>query len=138
MSGVLIRPYAEGDRAEVIALWQACGLTRPQNDPDTDIELKLAKDPELFLVAEDQGRVVGSVMGGWDGHRGHVNYLGVHPGRQRQGLGKALMQALEGRLKALGCPKLNLEVRVGNQAAADLYAYLGYTDNACLSLGKRI
>jgi ribosomal protein S18 acetylase RimI-like enzyme len=138
MSGVLIRPYAEGDRAEVIALWQACGLTRPQNDPGTDIDLKLAKDRELFLVAEDQGRVVGSVMGAWDGHRGHVNYLGVHPGRQRQGLGKALMQALEGRLKALGCPKLNLEVRVGNQAAVDFYAYLGYTDNACLSLGKRI
>ena len=133
-----IRAFVAEDRVDLIALWRACGLLRSQNDPDLDIALKLKKDPELFLVAEEDGRLVGSVMGGWDGHRGHVNYLGVHPERQRQGHGKALLEALEARLRGLGCPKVNLEVRAGNKAVAGFYAYLGYADNDCLSLGKRL
>src|SRR5262245_28380078 len=122
MGAAQVRVFRPEDRAAVIALWHACGLVRPQNDPDQDIDLKLKKDPELFLVAELNGQLAGAVMGGWDGHRGHVNYLGVLPGLQKRGLGRLLMDALEGRLKALGCPKVNLEVRIGNKAATDLYA----------------
>jgi hypothetical protein len=77
-----IRPFREADELAVIALWRACGLTRPWNDPRKDIARKLAVQRELFLVGEVGGNVIGSVMGGYDGHRGWVNSL-THPTRAK-------------------------------------------------------
>ena len=74
-----IRPFREADEAQVVALWQACGLTRPWNDPHRDIARKLAVQRELFLVGEEGGRIVASVMAGYEGHRGWVNYLAWTP-----------------------------------------------------------
>ncbi len=133
-----IRPFEERDTDAVVALWERCGLTRPWNDPRKDIARKLRVQPQLFLVAERAGVVVGSVMAGYEGHRGWVNYLAVDPAERRAGLGRRLMDEVEVRLGALGCPKLNLQVRRDNPAALGFYAALGYVDDDSVSLGKRL
>jgi len=133
-----IRAYHPDDQARVIALWQDCGLTRPWNDPVKDIERKLAEQPELLLVGELDGRIVASAMVGYDGHRGWVNYLSVDPALQGRGLGAALMRHIEALLLARGCPKLNLQVRQGNDAVLGFYARLGYGDDQVIGLGKRL
>ncbi|CAN7428726.1 GNAT family acetyltransferase [Rhizobacter sp. LjRoot28] len=133
-----LRPYADDDLEPVLALWEACGLTRPWNDPRKDIGRKLTVQPELFIVGTLQERVVATAMGGYDGHRGWVNYLAVEPACQRQGLGEAIMRRLETLLIERGCPKLNLQVRGSNQAALAFYARLGYRQDDVVSLGHRL
>ena len=133
-----IRPFAEADTDAVIALWQACGLTRPWNDPRRDIARKLTVQRELFLVAEADGRIVGCAMAGYDGHRGWVNYVAVDPQMRRAGLGRALMAQVEAGLLALGCPKINLQVRETNDEVLAFYARIGYSRDAVVSLGKRL
>jgi ribosomal protein S18 acetylase RimI-like enzyme len=133
-----IREFRRGDEEAVVALWVACDLTRPWNDPRRDIERKLAHSPTLFLVGEDEGVLVGSVMAGYDGHRGWINYLAVHPSVQGGGLGRALMSAAEVRLRALGCPKINLQVRAGNEAACAFYDAVGYERQDLVDFGKRL
>jgi ribosomal protein S18 acetylase RimI-like enzyme len=133
-----IRPYQETDETAVVALWQACGLTRPWNDPHKDIARKLQVQRDLFLVGEADGEVVATAMAGYDGHRGWVNYLAVQADLRGQGLGAALMHHIEQQLLALGCPKLNLQVRTGNTAVLDFYRHLGYAQDEAVSLGKRL
>ncbi len=133
-----IRPYQEADEAAVIALWSRCDLLRPWNDPRKDIARKLRVQRELFLVAERERTVVGSVMAGYDGHRGWVNYLAVAPELRGSGIGRALMGEAEARLRALGCPKLNLQVRTGNAGATAFYARIGYARDDVASFGKRL
>ncbi len=137
-SQINIRPFADADGSSVVALWRACGLVRPQNDPRKDIARKLRVNPEWFLVAEDSGHIVGAVMAGYEGHRGWINYLAVEPTRQRGGLGRALMAAAEQRLRAAGCPKINLQVRPDNPAVITFYERLGFTVEGAVSLGKRL
>ena len=133
-----IRPYEAGDKAAVIDLWHRCGLTRPWNDPFRDIERKLQVRPDLFLVALLDGRLVGSIMVGYDGHRGWINYLGVDPDCRRQGLGRALMQEAERLLRLEGCPKINLQVRSSNAEAVAFYRGIGFLQDEVLSFGKRL
>lgn len=133
-----IRRFAETDSEAVIALWQRCGLLRPWNDPRKDIARKLRVQPELFLVGVVDGRVVASVMAGYEGHRGWINYLAVDPGLRRGGLGKAMMAAAEKRLGLLGCPKVNLQIRRGNEDVVAFYDRLGYVEDDVVSMGKRL
>lgn len=133
-----IRAYEEKDKNEVIALWRECGLVVPQNDPAKDIERKLDVDPELFLVGLNGNSIVASVMGGYEGHRGWINYLAVKPSEQRKGYGRVIMQAVEELLRQRGCPKINLQVRTTNQAVIAFYAALGYGNDDVIGLGKRI
>ena len=136
---IQIRSYREGDEAAVIALWERCNLVRPWNDPRRDIARKLRVQPELFLIAEDDAsRIVGTVMAGYEGHRGWVNYLGVAPELRRSGVGRALMREAETRLRALGCPKVNLQIRRENLAAAAFYLGIGYERDDAESFGKRL
>jgi len=135
---VTIRPFCPADEADVVALWEACNLTRSWNDPHKDIARKLQVNPEWFLVAEAAGSVVGSVMAGYEGHRGWINYLAVAPARQRTGLGRVLMAAAEDRLRSAGCPKINLQVRPDNRAAIAFYERLGFAVEGAVSLGKRL
>ena len=133
-----IRPYAPTDEAAVVALWEKCGLLRPQNNPRKDIVRKLKVNPEFFLVAVESDQIVGTVMAGYEGHRGWINYLAVGPSRRRGGLGRALMAEAERVLRAAGCPKINLLVRPENQAAVAFYEALGFTVEGAISLGKRL
>ena len=135
---MLIRSFRKGDEDAVIALWQECGLTRAWNDPRKDIARKLTVQPELFLVGGIGERIVASVMAGFDGHRGWVNYLAVAPEHRRQGHGRTLMQEAEKRLHALGCPKLNIQVRTANSEALGFYRSLGYVQDEAVSFGKRL
>jgi ribosomal protein S18 acetylase RimI-like enzyme len=135
----LIRPFEAADQEPVMALWQRCGLTRPWNDPAKDIHRKLAEQPGLFgVMTGAEGAVVGTVMAGYDGHRGWINYLAVEPAQQRSGLGRRLMDWAEARLRERACPKINLQIRQGNEAVLAFYAALGYAVDNVVSLGKRL
>jgi ribosomal protein S18 acetylase RimI-like enzyme len=133
-----IRPFASSDIASVVDLWQCCGLIRSWNNPHLDIERKLAVNPEWFIVGEVSNEIVASAMFGYEGHRGWVNYLAVSPQHQRHGYAKELMQFGEELLLAVGCPKLNLQVRETNAQALGFYEALGYKIDASVSLGKRL
>ncbi len=138
MASVLVRAFKETDEARVIELWMFAGLVKPWNDPKQDIARKLKVQRELFLVAELERVVVGVVMAGYEGHRGWVNYLAVDIGQRRRGIGSALMRDAERRLRLLGCPKINLQVRQESADVQAFYAALGFKDDAVLSLGKRL
>ncbi len=133
-----IRSFAPADAEQVVALWHAAGLTRPWNDPHEDIARKLRVQPELFLVGEEDGRVVGTAMAGYDGHRGWLYYFAVDPSLQGGGRGSALLAEVERLLLALGCPKLNVQVREGNDALLARYERWGYSADGAAGLGKRL
>ena len=120
----IIRQFQETDLDEVIALWEVCDLTRPWNNPEIDIFRKVAQKDGLFLLAVKDEQLIATVMGGYDGHRGWVNYLAVHPHDQRNGVATALIQQLEKRLVALGCPKLQLLIRKDNIDVQSFYSLL--------------
>lgn len=143
---MLIRDFTVADTEQAIALWQSCDLTRPWNDPTLDIERNLAAQPGLSLVAEArlndneqaEAVVVGTVMLGYDGHRGWMYYLASHPEMRGRGIAKALVTEAERRLESLGCPKAQLMVRGTNTQAIGFYEALGYEVNDVLVLGKRL
>ena len=132
-----IRAYMDDDKEAVVALWQECGLVVTQNDPAKDIERKLKVDPDLFLVGHEGGVIVATVMGGYEGHRGWINYLAVKPAEQRKGYGRALMEAVEALIIQRGCPKINLQVRSSNRGVIEFYKSIGYRDDEVVGLGKR-
>ena len=132
-----IRPYREADELEVISLWrEVFPQSPPWNDPRLDIQRKLAVQRDLFIVALDGPRIVGTAMAGYDGHRGWVYYVGVDPRFRRQGVGTTLMRRVEHDLERLGCPKLNLQVRTSNSQTAEFYRRLGYAVEDRLSMSK--
>jgi ribosomal protein S18 acetylase RimI-like enzyme len=135
---VQVRPFQEPDRAEVVRLWTDCGLVRPQNDPDRDIDLKQNFQPDLFLVGTTGGRIAATVMAGYDGHRGWINYLAVAPDLRRQGWGRLIVAEAGRRLQDLGCPKINLQVRRSNSEAVEFYRKIGFIEDDVLSLGRRL
>ena len=126
------------DAEDVIALWTRCGLTRPWNDARADFAFALAGPASTVLLLKQGESIVAAAMTGHDGHRGAVYYLGVDPACQRQGLGRRMMDAVEAWLGARGIWKLNLLVRRENSAATGFYGALGYGDQACIALGKRL
>jgi ribosomal protein S18 acetylase RimI-like enzyme len=135
---VTIRSYALADRDSVVDLWRRCGLVRPNNDPFKDIARKLKVRPDLFLVALLDNTVVGSVMVGYEGHRGWINYLGVCPNHRRRGVGRQLMEEAERLLRLEGCPKINLQIRASNSEVLAFYRRIGYLQDDVLSMGKRL
>ena len=133
-----IRTFRPADEAAVIALWEACGLTRPWNDPHKDIARKLGEQPEGFLVGTIGDEVVATAMVGFDGHRGWVYYVAVAPEHQGGGFGRRIMAAAERLLRERGCPKVNLLVRTSNAGVIEFYRRLGYVPDDAVSLGKRL
>ena len=126
------------DRDAVVALWQTCGLTRPWNDPAADFDFALTGPASTVLTLRAGETVVGSAMIGHDGHRGGLYYLAVDPAHRGQGFGRRLMAEAENWLRSRGVPKLNLLVRRENVAVIGFYEALGYGDQDCVSLGKRL
>lgn len=133
-----VRVYREEDQDAVVLLWEECGLLVPQNNPVKDIERKLQVGPDLFLVGINENRIVATVMGGYEGHRGWINYLAVKPSEQRKGYGQSIMQEIETRIKDKGCPKINLQVRTSNEQVIAFYAAIGYGNDDVVGLGKRL
>jgi len=133
-----IRPFRLEDEEAVVSLWRQCGLVRPWNDPCKDICRKLRVRPDLFLVGVLDGQIVATAMAGYEGHRGWLNYLAVAPEHQRLGLGRAIVNQAERLLREVGCPKINLQVRTGNDGAIEFYRRMGYAVDEVVSMGKRL
>ena len=112
----------------MIELWNTCGLISPQNDPHRDIQRKCRVNPELFLLAVENGQIIGSVMAGYDGHRGWLYYLAVDPDWRGRGFGSMMVDEARRRLRDMGCPKINILVRRTNAAVVDFYRKAGFTE----------
>ncbi len=135
---MIIRAFQPDDMSAVIKLWQKAGLIRPWNNPEKDIARKLKVQPQWFLVAEKDQQIIASIMAGYDGHRGWINYLAVDPTMQGKGIASELMHQVEKQLQAFGCPKINLQIRKGNQNVIDFYEKIGYREDEVVSFGKRL
>ena len=133
-----IRPFEIGDNDAIINLWRECGLLVPWNHPQRDIDRKMQVQPELFLVGEADGNLVASVMAGYEGHRGWLNYLAVAPQMQKQGFGRQIVEYAIEKLRERGCPKINLQVRATNQEVIAFYESLGFQVEDIISLGLRL
>ncbi|MAK32101.1 GNAT family acetyltransferase [Acinetobacter sp.] len=134
----IIRQFSHTDLEDIISLWELCGLTRPWNNPEIDIFRKAEQQDGLFLIATRDDKLVATLMGGYDGHRGWISYLAGHPQYQRQGIATALVQQLEKRLIARGCPKVQLLIRKDNLDIQSFYDELGYEEVDAICLGKRL
>ncbi len=136
---MLIRPYQDADEPAVIALWrEVLPDSAPHNDPATAIRQKLAVERDLFIVATAGATVAGTIMGGYDGHRGWIYAVAVKPAHERQGIGSALVRRMEQALRERGCLKINLQVRSANARVVAFYEKLGYKVDPVISMGKRL
>lgn len=134
---VRLREFSMKDYAEVRALWVESGLEIRPGDSEDEIRSKLKRDPDLFLVAEERGTIVGTAMGTWDGRRGWIYHLGVLPGSQRKGVASALVAEVEARMRKKGVLKVNAIVYKTNTKSLNLFRKSGYTsDERTLILGK--
>jgi ribosomal protein S18 acetylase RimI-like enzyme len=133
-----VRQLKAGDTRAVVELWRRCGLVVPWNDPSRDIERKRRVRGDLFLVGLCDGQIIASVMAGYEGHRGWINYLAVSPEHRDRGHGRRMMEEAERRLRAEGCPKINLQVRASNRKVAAFYRAVGFVQDDVISFGKRL
>ncbi|MBY8823654.1 GNAT family acetyltransferase [Sphingomonas colocasiae] len=134
----MIAPLGLDAIPALVALWEACGLTRPWNDPASDARIAIEGPSSVILGLRDGDALAGSVMVGFDGHRGWVYYLAVAPDRRRAGLGRGLMRAAEAWLEARDCPAIRLMVRDDNVQALGFYAAIGYDAQQVVTIGKRL
>ena len=136
---VEVRPYRGEDEETVVALWnRVFPNPSPWNEPRFVIATKAATQHDLFFVAVVDGSVVGTAMGGFDGHRGWLYAVAVHPDWQRRSIGTTLVRRVETELVALGCPKLNLQVRASSASVVAFYQRLGFAVEERVSMGKRL
>jgi hypothetical protein len=138
MSALNIQEICNEDVEEVVALWEACGLTRPWNDPHTDIAFARDTENATLLVGSLDSEIIASAMVGHDGHRGTVYYVSVAPGAQGKGFGRVIMAAAENWLHGRGVWKLNLLVRESNVPVIEFYSALGYDREERVNLAKWI
>ena len=133
-----IRAYRESDQDDVVSLWRECELVKPWNDPIKDIRRKLDVQRDLFLVGLLDGKLVATVIAGYEGHRGWISYLAVSKECREMGFGRLMMDEAEERLRAIGCPKINLQIRSSNVDVIRFYQSLGYSEDDFVSMGKRL
>ena len=138
MSEYNISTFENRYRSQVIDLWNQCNLIKSWNDPNKDINRKLKINDNLFLIVQFNEIIIGSAMGGYDGHRGSVYYLSVDPKYQNKGIGKILMKEIEKRLVAVGCPKINIFIRNSNIEVKEFYQSIDYEKQDSLVYGKRL
>ena len=131
-----IAPIGDADVADVIALWQACGLTRPWNDPTADIALARRGPNSAILIGRNGDAMIATAMVGHDGHRGWVYYVAVDPARREKGFGRAIMTAAEDWLRQAGVAKLQLMVRRENARAGAFYQSIGYAESQTIVFAK--
>jgi ribosomal protein S18 acetylase RimI-like enzyme len=140
MKDITIKGYEDAvHRSEVVALWEAVfAYEAAHNRPGLAIDKKLAVDDQLFFVALADHTVVGTVMAGYDGHRGWIYSVAVAPTHRRQGIGSRLVAHAERALIGKGCVKINLQILEGNKSVTAFYKTLGYAVEKRISMGKRI
>ena len=138
VAALAVAKIADADVADVVALWQRCGLTRPWNDPASDIALARRNPNSTVLVGRTAGAIVATAMVGHDGHRGWVYYVAVDPDCRIKGFGRAVMDAAEAWLRAAGVPKLQLLVRRENAKAGAFYQSIGYEEADTIVFAKWI
>lgn len=135
---LIIRKYEEKDEEQVVNLWNQCNLIVPQNNPHEDIKKKIEFQPNLFFVGTVNDEVIASIMVGYEGHRGWINYMAVLPEYQNKGYGRQLVDKAIAELKKLGCLKVNLQVRENNKDVIEFYENLGFSNDRVVSLGKHL
>jgi ribosomal protein S18 acetylase RimI-like enzyme len=137
---IAIKPFVNAiHRAQVVALWEEVfGYEEAHNNPSLVIDRKIQVDDQLFFVAIADNAVVGTIMAGYDGHRGWIYSLAVSPARRRQRIGSQLVSHAERALTAKGCVKINLQILAGNEKVSGFYSSLGYTVEKRINMGKRI
>ena len=135
---MVIRAYQETDEDAVVELWRECGLVVPWNDPRKDLRRKLSVQRDMFLVGLVGSDLVATVMAGYEGHRGWINYLAVAVDSQGKGFGRGMMDEAESRLRKMGCAKINLQIRKSNSEVTEFYQALGYSVDDVVSMGKRL
>ena len=133
-----IRPFQPIDETFVVQLWKDCNLVVYWNDPLRDIRRKLRVQPALFLVGFVSGELAATVMAGYEGHRGWLNYLAVAPRFRRQSIGRKMVAEAEARLRQMGCPKINIQIRTSNTEVIEFYRRIGFTPDDVVSMGKRL
>ena len=133
-----VREFRDGDGAALRALWTACGIKIRPGDDDAALAAFASRNPGLFLVASDASRLVASALGGWDGRRGWLYHVAVRPDARRSGLATRLVTTIEDRLRALGCPKVNLIVWEDNAAAMEFWSRAGYVRAATVEFEKTL
>lgn len=140
MDSVTIIPYADAvHRSQVIALWEAVfGYEAPHNRPSVVIDKKLQEHDDLFFVAVCDGPVVGTIMAGYDGHRGWIYSVAVADSFRRKGIGTRLVSTAEKALASKGCVKINLQIMEGNEPVTAFYSSLGFSTEKRISMGKKI
>jgi len=135
---LVIRKYEEKDEEQIVNLWKQCNLIVPQNDPHEDIKKKIEFQPNLFFIGTVNNEVVASIMVGYEGHRGWINYMAVLSEYQNKGFGCQLVNKAIDELKKLGCLKVNLQVRENNKDVIEFYENLGFSNDRVVSLGKHL
>lgn len=138
MSEFSIRIFREEDKQTVIEMWHLCNLISEANNPELDIERKRKEDGSLFFVGEYNGSPVATCMAGYDGHRGWLYYLAVHPDYQKRHFGKMIVKHAEEALKSTGCPKIDLMIRNTNRKTIKFYEKVGYVHEPVIVMGKRL
>jgi ribosomal protein S18 acetylase RimI-like enzyme len=131
-----IATIADRDIPDVIVLWQACGLTRPWNDPASDIALARRGPNSTILIGRDAGAIVATAMVGHDGHRGWVYYVATDLERRKMGYGRVIMNAAEDWLREAGLAKVQLMVRRENAHAGAFYQSIGYAESQTIVFAK--
>jgi len=137
---VRLRDFNWEDWPQVLALWQSAGsgIHLGRSDSPDEILKKQQHDPDLFLLAEGEGEIIGAVLGGYDGRRGIVYHLAVVPERRREGVGRSLMRELERRMAARGCVKSYLLATPDNLEAVAFYRRLGWDVMDMVLMGKEL
>lgn len=133
---LIIREFSLADYNNVVDLWQSVGIAPSIGDDRAGIEQRLQRDAGLFLVAEENGKLVGAVMGTYDGRRGWINHLAVCQQYQSKAIGSTLLEALERRLREKGCAKINLLIEMNNQKVQPFYERLGYAKDDLIFMEK--
>ena len=133
-----IRPYRNGDGDRLRTFWLACGVAIRPGDDDRSLAAFSARDAELFILGEEHGHLVASALAGWDGRRGWLYHVAVHPDERRRGIGRELVALIEVRLRERGCPKLNLLVWEDNTWAMAFWERVGYRREKTVEFAKEL
>jgi hypothetical protein len=131
-----IRNYKPSDKNSIISLWKkVLNPQKPHNNPEIAIDMKTKQNDGLFFVAEDNHEIIGTVIAGFDGHRGWLYSLAMLPQHRRKGIGTQLVKKAIGELKKLGCLKVNLQINSDNNEVVEFYKKNGFLVEDRISMG---